>query len=191
MTRPGIGREIFVAAGISVAAAVLLTGLNLLGTPFALRTTLVAALAAYTLALLSRGPRRSGRFTAGVATLTLPALVILLGLPLTTGLALSLAWTWLVRCFLWHRSLLAMAADAALTAASTVLAMAAFIHTGSLLAGLWCLLFAQAFHVLIPPRWPDSKAASSPDPAARRFDAAEQRAHRALSQLFNQQENAS
>lgn len=190
MKRPGIGREVVIAAAISAGGVVLHQALLMMGAGHALRTAVLAALAAYAISLLRRSPWRSGRFTAAVATLTLPAAALLLDLSLSAGIALSLGWVWLLRCVLWHRTVLAIAADAGLTAAALALATAAASHTGSLFAGLWCLLFTQAFYVWIPPRWPGRAASgdSGPEQDQHRFDRAEQRADRALSQLFSNSE---
>lgn len=180
MKRPSFSEGVVIALVASVAAALGQPALALLlGPGDALRLLITLGSLAYLLYLLSRASRRAGRSLVPLAWLLtslgawalLPS-VVLYGL-VHWGLA------WITRALFLHARPLPALLDLGLAGLALLVGAGAWIHSGSLLLGVWTLFLVQALYVWLP----GAAATRSGSDTEDRFEQAHRRAEAAVAKL--------
>jgi hypothetical protein len=177
----GIG----VALILSLGGAVIFSTVKLFFSAFFSIFFLITAIAfIYLIYLLWRSPRREGRYTALLIWGLMTASAVLLDLPLLGYFAIQALTVWILRAFLFHRTLLPVFLDAGLTLLSLCAATWAYVSTHSPFLSLWSFFLVQALFCLIPQA--QSKRQLKHTNSEQRFERARQSAESALTKLLNQ-----
>ena len=186
MNRPTPARLIFLALLLSVTSSLALVVLSLLSLPVTITQVIVTTLGAYCLLLIGwmRPPvgRVSGCLVTGLVTLATLLACAYWGALSGPGVLFMLAWTWLVRWALLHRSVAAVLSDGMLLAGGVVGAAWAFESGGSISLTIWTFFLLQALLPWLPVG--DRTQAQNRQSVQSRFDQANQRAEQALRRLY-------
>lgn len=183
--RPGFLEGVGVALLLSVSGGAIFTMFNpFLSAGFLLRLLLSGIALTYVLYLLWRSRVRSGRITFLAAWLLASIGIWIFYPPILLYVLLHLALIWLIRCLYFYSGVLPALLDLGLNAVALLLAIAAGLHTQSLLLGLWCFFLCQALFVFIPATLQRKAATStSSNVAEDRFEHAHRVAVAALRKL--------
>lgn len=185
--KPSLLTEVVVAAGLTVAVAVIGMALSIFAPgAFGVKIAIGFAAGAYGLRMFSCAKSRGGRFVALVfAAGAVAAGILFLGVGELA--ALVAAMFWLQRSIAYYRGLVPVALDGLLTCFSLLAAAGAAVYAQSLIAGIWCFLLLQALHSLIPVSFGRSSGSERGGAAGKdAFDAAHRAAEEALRALFAQ-----
>jgi hypothetical protein len=185
MNKPTLLGNLTIAVLISLMA---LATLLILQTLFSGYTALIITLAIMTLEylgyLLYASKVRSGKVTMVLVSVILIGLILLLNPSLSVIIACLVSTIWLSRSLLFYRSMLPSFIDIGLCLISVSAAFAAFILSGSIIAGIWCFLLTQALFVFIPSKLSKYREAIN-NPATEQFNKAYQSAESAIRALAN------
>jgi hypothetical protein len=185
MNKPTLLGNLTIAVLISLMALVTLL---ILQTLFSGYTALIVTLALMTLEylgyLLYASKVRSGKITLALLSVILIAIILLLNPNLSVIIACLVSTIWLSRSLLFYRSVLPSVIDIGLCLISVSAAFAAFILSGSIIAGIWCFLLTQALFVFIPLKLSKYREAIN-NPATEQFNKAYQSAESAIRALAN------
>lgn len=140
------------AAALSVVGAVAFAGLGpWLGGSLVMRALAVLLTGAYLLVLLHSSPVRRGRVLAVLVWAALAAVLAVLDASLASVLLVQTLSIWLVRSCFHHRKLWGAGLDLGLSLFALVAGIAATLHAGSILLGLWSFFLVQALWPVLPP----------------------------------------
>lgn len=134
--------------------------------------------------LFSKSPKKVGKVT-GILTYICVCLLSLYVTVPTTLFAITIASSlWFIRCFLFHRTSIAIISDACLMFVGLAAAYWSIIETSSLFLGFWSYFLIQALLPFLPQKIKSSTAAN-PAEENNRFEAAHRNAEIAISRISN------
>ncbi len=184
MNRPAAGPLVLIAlllAGVSGAALLLLP---LIGLPASSTAITIGGLGTYIVLLIAWRRPRAGGLIGGLLTLAVTLVSLLATGYGPAALLAMLAWTWLSRCVLLHRSILGCLADGALLTLGVAAGLWALGAGAGLALSLWCFYLVQVLLPWLPGRRSDRT--THPDANAD-FSAARRRAESAVRRLYSRQ----
>ena len=149
--KPGFLEGVGVALLFSIVGAAVFAMFHpFMAAGLLLRLLLAGIGFAYVLYLLLRSRERVGRVTVVLVWLLASIIIWLFYPPILLYVTLHLALIWLIRSLYFYSGVLPSLLDLGLNALALSLAVAAGLHTQSLLIGLWCFFLCQALFVFIP-----------------------------------------
>ena len=170
-----------------IASVLLSTGVTLFESilPLSLLARVLISMAGlgYLLYLFSRCHQKVGRMSALSVYAAMVMVSWLLMPPLPWVVIVHLVLIWLIRSLYFYSSVLSALLDLGLMAVSLLCAMGAYLYSGSLFLGLWCLFLIQAMFSWIPPNWRTPSKRPQPGVENERFDIAYLTAQRAVRKL--------
>ena len=151
MKRPGVLEGIVLALVAAATAAVVFPVLTILLAPGAVLRLIIAGLSfSYLCYLLQRSEQKVGRITLVLGWCLLAVTAWVFAPSLLTYAAIHLVIIWLVRSLYFYNSVLSALADLGLTGLALIVALWAWLTSGSLFLVVWCLFLVQALFVVIP-----------------------------------------
>ncbi|MDX1555106.1 MAG: hypothetical protein R3212_03675 [Xanthomonadales bacterium] len=182
--RPTFFHDVLVAAGLGLAASILVVVLTpLLGLGSVIRIGVPMLCLAYLLYTMGKVKARTGRVITLVAWAGFALLCAWFVDSLSFYLLLHAGAIWLIRSLYAYSSLIPAFADLALSTLAAAMFAWAFMRTGSVFLATWCFFLVQALWTQLPR----GRKRHRPAPAAgsNEFERARRRADAALRQLIN------
>ena len=167
-----IGASIFYIGGVS-----LLSG----GLAFRLLTGIIFLI--YTLYLLTKIQKKTGKLTIISIWLTISILNFLLTESALLYITIYIAMTWAIRSLYFYNSLLSSGIDLLLTALASFICLLTWNYTNSLLLSIWSFFLIQSMFVFIPRHY---KSTTLPRSNNTAFEQACRNAELSLEKLQHQ-----
>lgn len=184
MKTPTFYEGVGLALAAAVTVSVVDTTLSPLFGEYRVGRLLIAALGlGYVIYLLYRSRERVGRITTLSAWLVTAVGGWLLIPGLTLYAVLHLAMLWLVRSLYHQPGVLASLADLGLNVLALMVGTWAWLHSGSLLLGVWSFFLVQALFVAIPGWFSKTGSVPTNHDDDERFQQASRAADAALRRL--------
>lgn len=155
----------------------------------AFKLTVLAASVVYLAYMVNNRRGRAGNVTLLGLLLIVLVIAGMVNIGLASTIVLATGSIWLLRSWLFHRSLIAVAADFVLCLTSLGGALWAFHYGGGYFGALWCFFLIQALFVLIAGVGGSKSLSEAGGSDGSRFERARYTAEVALERILSKSAN--